>query len=107
MSFEKLVRFYQTATVYCQFSLIESFGMTVAEAMLFGCVPVATAVGALPEVVGNTGYLIEKPSVEKAVAAIKKVMSATGKSGEKAGERVAASFSLARRENALKALFSK
>ncbi len=106
MSFEKLARFYQTATVYCQFSLIESFGMTVAEAMLFGCVTVAAAVGALPEVVGNTGYLIKKPTVEDAVQAIKKATAANGKSEQKARERIETSFSLAHRENVLKTLFN-
>ena len=37
----------------------EGFGMSVAEAMLAGCIPVTTRAGALPEVVGDAGVLVD------------------------------------------------
>lgn len=46
------------ALAYAQFSYHEAFGCAVAEAMLHQCVPVVTDRYALPEVVGNTGYII-------------------------------------------------
>ncbi len=46
------------ASVYVQPSQHEGFGMSVAEAMLGGCIPVITRVGALPEIVGKTGVYI-------------------------------------------------
>ena len=36
--------------------------MSLAEAMLAGAVPVVTAAGALPEVVGDTGVVISEAS---------------------------------------------
>jgi hypothetical protein len=47
--------FYQRASVYVQPSAHEGFGLSVAEAMLAGCIPVVTRMGALPEVVGDAG----------------------------------------------------
>ncbi|MFZ3148259.1 MAG: glycosyltransferase family 4 protein [Methanothrix sp.] len=58
MSQEELLTYYQKAKVYCQLSYRESFGLATAEAMACGCVPVVTDRGALPEVVGTTGYFV-------------------------------------------------
>jgi len=47
------------AKVYVQASYTEGFGLAVAEAMASGCVPVVTRAGALPEVVGDTGFYVD------------------------------------------------
>ncbi len=52
-----LSEFYQKAFVYCQFSMVESFALSLVEAMACGCVPVITNNGALPEVIGNFGFI--------------------------------------------------
>jgi glycosyltransferase involved in cell wall biosynthesis len=49
---------YRRASVYVQASRHEGFGMSVAEAMLGGCLPVVTRAGALPEVVGDAGVYV-------------------------------------------------
>ena len=46
------------AAVYVQASQHEGFGVSVAEAMLAGAIPVVTPAGALPEVVGDTGVVV-------------------------------------------------
>lgn len=51
---ELLVEFWR-AKVYAQFSLEERFGVSVAEAMSCGCIPIITPVNALHEVVGDVG----------------------------------------------------
>jgi glycosyltransferase involved in cell wall biosynthesis len=55
VSNDALLDYYRRAAVYVQPSLHEGFGLSVAEAMLAGCVPVTTGAGALSEVTGECG----------------------------------------------------
>lgn len=96
---EDLYRIYSKSKVYCQLSLIESFGMALAEAMCFGCVPVVTCEGALPEVVGDTGYYVPYGDTRATVAAIREAL--TSSKGLAARARVTSKFSIRKRERAL------
>ena len=102
VSSEELVTLYQRARVYCQLSYRESFGMALAEAMACGCVPVVTERGAMPEVVGDTGYYVPFGNVQSAAEAIEKALSS--KKGLEARMRVEEKFSLNRREKGLSSL---
>jgi hypothetical protein len=55
VSDEELFSLYARASVYVQASMHEGFGLSVAEAMSAGCIPVVTRAGSLPEVVGDVG----------------------------------------------------
>jgi len=71
LSDEALCDYYRRAFVYVQPSLHEGFGLSVAEAMLAGCVPVVSRVGSLPEVTGNSGIFVDTPApaaIAKAIA---------------------------------------
>ena len=61
LSDEALCDNYRKAAVYVQASLHEGFGLSVAEAMLAGCIPVVTTAGALPELAGEYGVSIAEP----------------------------------------------
>ena len=54
---DNLEEWYKKARVYCQFSRYESFGLSVIEAMNYGCIPVVFNAGALPEIVGEYGII--------------------------------------------------
>jgi glycosyltransferase involved in cell wall biosynthesis len=71
----ELLDYYRKAAVYVQASLHEGFGMSVAEAMLAGCVPVVTRAGALPEVVGDCGVFCETESPQSVARSIKSIFS--------------------------------
>lgn len=58
----QLNSFYERAKFYCQFSQFESFGVGVAEAISFGCIPLVTNGGALPEIVGDSKYIVKRDS---------------------------------------------
>jgi glycosyltransferase involved in cell wall biosynthesis len=62
LSDEALWDNYRKAAVYVQASLHEGFGLSVAEAMLAGCIPVVTTAGALPEVAGEFGVSVAEPT---------------------------------------------
>ena len=74
----------------------------VAEAMLCGCTPVVSRIGALPEVVGDSGYVVPAVNLGNLDVAASVIAEALNRpKGTVARERVAARFSLRRREQAL------
>ncbi len=66
----EIIQWYRRAKVYCQLSYRESFGVALAEAMSCECVPVVTDRGALPEVVGDVGFVVPYGDTEATAAAI-------------------------------------
>lgn len=57
---EELDSYYKRAKIYCQFSRSESFGVSIVEAMNFGCIPIVTNVGGMPELVGKKGKVVKR-----------------------------------------------
>lgn len=99
---DELLDLYRRAAVYVQPSRHEGFGVSVAEAMLAGCVPVVTRAGALPEVVGDSGVQIDVPADPGAIAAAIGDALARGTGARAAArERVLREFSLDARAAAL------
>jgi glycosyltransferase involved in cell wall biosynthesis len=73
---EELMQEFRKAKVYCQLSLTESFGMSLLEAMACGCVPVVTDRDALPEVVGDTGFVVLYGDVYETAKVIRSALTA-------------------------------
>ena len=107
VSDEELLKWYQKSKVYCQLSYYESFGMAPAEAMACGCVPVVTDKGALPEVVGDTGFYVPYGDPKATAEAIKKALNSSENLGKKARERIINMFSIERREKRLTEVISE
>ncbi|MCL0094969.1 glycosyltransferase family 4 protein [Dehalococcoidia bacterium] len=87
---DEVLRWCQKAKVYCQLSYYESFGVALAEAMACECVPVVTDRGALPEVVGDTGFYVPYGDAEATAEAIKKALKSD--KGKQARERIKRMF---------------
>ncbi|MDQ7797849.1 MAG: glycosyltransferase family 4 protein [Candidatus Edwardsbacteria bacterium] len=92
---------YAKAKVYVQASYHESFGCSVAEAMLGGCIPVVSRRAALPEVAGDTGIYIEEQTPEAVAVAVKKALALPDGYGLKARQRIIDVFPLEKRKEAL------
>ena len=75
VSNEVLLDYYRRASVYVQASLHEGFGLSVAESMLAGCIPVTTPIGSLPEVVGDCGFFSNSPETSDIAKAIETALN--------------------------------
>jgi glycosyltransferase involved in cell wall biosynthesis len=101
VSDEELEDYFRRAKVYVQASMHEGFGCSVAEAMLHECIPVVSNCYALPEVVGNAGYLVITGSLEDLREKIEMALMDREGTGKKARARIEKLFSIEQRRNAL------
>lgn len=107
MSQENLLSYYQRCAVYCQLSRVESFGIATAEAMLCGCVPLVTDVGGLPEVIGNSGFLVSPDNPETFASTLREALASSTSAREKARERIISRFPVQKRKTELKRLIAR
>jgi glycosyltransferase involved in cell wall biosynthesis len=89
---QKLADYFSRARVYVQPSRHEGFGLAVAEAMLYQCIPVVTRAGALPEVVGDAGIYAESNKPQDLARAIQHALTLDVGWGERARERIIQEF---------------
>jgi glycosyltransferase involved in cell wall biosynthesis len=101
LSDEDLDALFASASVYVQASLHEGFGLSLAEAMLAGAVPVVTSAGALPEVVGETGVTIAEPTAPAVAAGIREALELGPAAGLEARERVRTLFPYEKRRDGI------
>jgi glycosyltransferase involved in cell wall biosynthesis len=96
-----LVQCMATARVYAQLSAYEAFGMAVAEAMLCGCVPVVSDRGALPEVVGELGFVVPYGDIAATAQAIRQALQSDVDVRMHCRQRIVEHFSLQARQTQL------
>ncbi len=75
--------------------------MSLAEAMLAGAVPVVTAAGALPEVVGDTGVVIAEASAESIAEASREALALGPEAHIAARERMRTEFPYEKRRDGI------
>jgi glycosyltransferase involved in cell wall biosynthesis len=88
-------RLYAEASMLVLPSLEEGFGMTLVEAMQAGVPVIASNRGALPEVVGDAGILVDPTSTAGIAAAIERLLDSPDERRQRieAGRAQAARFS--------------
>lgn len=99
VSDDEMLSYFQAAKVYAQISYHESFGVSLAEGMACGCIPVVTNRSALPEVVGDTGFYVDYGDVDGTIEAIHKALESNDR--ERCRNRVVEKFRLDIREKRL------
>jgi glycosyltransferase involved in cell wall biosynthesis len=72
---EKLPALYSGAIAQLCPSLYEGFGLPALEAMAAGTVPIASNCSSLPEVVGNTGILVDPNDTDAIATAIVRIVN--------------------------------
>lgn len=93
----ELESIYRSAAVYAQPSVHEGFGCTVAEAMLYNCVPIVSDRGSLPEVVGASGYYTTPDDPEALARAVRRALADGAPGPESPRDRVVRLFSVSLR----------
>lgn len=104
VSDDKLSDLFQRASVYVQASLHEGFGMSVAESMAAGCIPVTSQFGSLPEIVGDAGVYLTDVTPAEVAEGIKAGLRLSCETRVRAQKRVRDLFSLGERERRLQAV---
>ncbi|SEG06530.1 glycosyltransferase family 4 protein [Algoriphagus boritolerans] len=66
----ELLKQYNTHQFYLQLSTSEGFPNALGEAMACGCVPIGSAVGAIPEIIDKTGFLLFRKEINELEALI-------------------------------------
>lgn len=101
VSDDELSQLYGRASVYVQASLHEGFGLSVAEAMSAGCIPVVSQAGSLPEVVGDTGVFSDPGRPDVLARDIARALDLGPETRRAARARVLNNFRLDQRQTAL------
>jgi len=104
LSDEALDDYYRKASVYVQVSLHEGFGLSVAEAMLAGCVPVVSRAGSLPEVTGETAIFVDTPTPPVIAIAIAEALAYPDEARGPIRQRILEHFPLEKRAQQLEQL---
>lgn len=103
---EELIRLYSEARVFCLFSLSEGSPNALCEAMLCECIPVGTDVTSIPEIIGETGFVIRQNIREAYTECVKMAFEADRMLGRDARRRISENYSLVQREKKLVSILS-
>ncbi len=85
-----------------QLSISEGFPNSLCEAMLSGCIPIGSSVGAIPQIIDDTGFIIENSNIEYIKRKIRQIIELTDDKklelAAKARKRIIDNFHISRRE---------
>ncbi|HCM60110.1 MAG TPA: hypothetical protein DIS74_07025 [Bacteroidales bacterium] len=94
-----------------QLSVSEGFPNALCEAMLCHCVPVGSAVGAIPEIIGDSGFIAVSADRDYLYGRVEEILSTSPEKLQqmalRARERIAGKYHISRREKAFLDLISE
>lgn len=103
-----LAALYSQSTFYLQLSMAEGFPNALCEAMLCECVPIGSAVFSIPEIIGDTGFILPKRDPALLEKLLKDALqSDTARLGTLARKRIVERYSLSKRETALRKILEE
>ena len=102
LSPKELKRLYSRSQFYLQLSNFEGFGVAICEAMLCECIPIVSDVNFLPEIIGDSGFVLEKRNKKLLVELINDALNSDITSLEKnSRSRIVNNFSSDKRREML------
>jgi len=104
---EELRRLLSEHEFYLQLSISEGFPNALCEAMLCECIPIGSAVAAIPDIIGRTGFILQHRDTELLRDLIRTALRCDKKKLSKAARRrIIDNFPLEKRSYALLTLSS-
>jgi len=104
MNQDQFRSYLEVSRFVLQLSVSEGFPNALCEAMLCHCIPVVSTVGAMPEIVGETGFLVRNSEKEYLKNRFDEILRADdavlGQLASAARKRIAENYPLSKREEA-------
>ena len=90
----ELRKAYRKAQFHFQLSLFEGFGLSLCEAMLCECIPIGSSVNMIPQIIGDTGFILNQKKIDLLIDIMKKAIATNNKEdlGKKARQRIVENF---------------
>jgi glycosyltransferase involved in cell wall biosynthesis len=104
LTHEQKVAWLWRARVAVQASRHEAFGLSLAESMLCGGIPVVTDAGALREVVGDAGVVVASQEPEVIAEGVRRALEQGSDGSAKARTRILEHFTISQRRGLLQRL---
>ncbi|AMQ56335.1 glycosyltransferase family 4 protein [Algoriphagus sanaruensis] len=102
MNPSELLKLYNSHQFYLQLSTSEGFPNALGEAMASGCVPIGSAVGAIPDIIGDSGIILTKKDLTLLESQIIYLMNQNlADFSKKASQRILTLFNFEERKKAL------
>ncbi|GAB2484572.1 glycosyltransferase [Algoriphagus taiwanensis] len=98
----ELLDLYNSHQFYLQLSTSEGFPNALGEAMASGCIPIGSAVGAIPEIIGDSGVILTKKNLHVLDSAIQEFAEQDLNSfSQNASQRIHTLFNFEKRKKAI------
>jgi glycosyltransferase involved in cell wall biosynthesis len=101
LSQDELREVYVSNLFYMQLSSFEGFGCSLCEAMLSGCIPIGSAVNVIPEIIGDTGLIVEKKKpdllIEGVLSLVTQVNNTREEHSKASSDRIAERYTIEER----------
>jgi glycosyltransferase involved in cell wall biosynthesis len=102
---EELINIFSECEFYLQLSMAEGFPNALCEAMLCECTPIGSNVFSIPEIIGDSGFVLKNRDAGQLESIIAEALSADKATlGKKARERIVQNYTLQMRRQKLLSL---
>ena len=103
LSRNQLRDLYLRCAFYFQLSVFEGFGLSLCEAMLCRCIPIGSNSNAIPEIIGDTGYIIKQRKISEIEETVNFAIKSSNIQtlGEAARQRILENYPISKRKSEL------
>tara|TARA_Y100000589_G_C27192855_1_gene645512 strand:- start:4095 stop:5126 length:1032 start_codon:yes stop_codon:yes gene_type:complete len=100
---EELREEYRNSTFHLQLSMFEGFGLSLCEAMLCECIPIGSSVNIIPDIIGYSGFVLDKKDINQLIKIVDKATALHNKAklGANARRQILTNYPISKREELL------